>query len=67
MAGYRAVLHPNIVDGSHIKWPWLRSLAAHDHLFMLKHGIKLARLSFTAVWQVTYQSYIDYLFEVQSS
>ena len=31
-----------------------------DHSFVLKRGIKLARLSFTAVWQVTYRSYIDY-------
>ena len=28
----------------------------HDHLFVLKHGKKLVRLSFTAVYQVTYQS-----------
>ena len=46
-----------VVDGSHIKWAWLQSLAVHHHSFVLKHGIKLARLSFTAVWQVFY---IDY-------
>ena len=26
---------PCIVDGSHIKWAWLRSLAVHDHSFVL--------------------------------
>ena len=30
-------------------WAWLRSLAMYDHSFVLKRGIKLARLSFTAV------------------
>ena len=42
-------------------------VAVHDHSlraffnFVLKYpGIKVARLNSTAVWQVTYQSYIDY-------
>ena len=30
---------------------WLRWLAMHDHLFVLESGIKVARLSFMAVWQ----------------
>ena len=64
-AGYRADTSPYVVaDGSRIKWAWLQSLAVHHHSFVLKRGIKLARLSFTAVWQVTYR---HRLFEVQSS
>ena len=59
-AGYRADTSLYVVDGSRIKWAWLQSLAVHHHSFVLKRGIKLARLSFTAVWQVTYRSYIDY-------
>ena len=51
---------PCIVDCICIKWAWLRSLAVHDRSFALKRGIKLVRLSFTAVYQVTYWSYIDY-------
>ena len=43
-----------VIDSSHIKWEWLQSLAVHNHSFVLKHGRKLARLSFIAVWQVTY-------------
>ena len=39
-----------IVDCSRIKWAWVRSLAVYDCLFVLKRGIKLARLSFTAVY-----------------
>ena len=54
MAGYRVDTSPCVADGSSIKWVWLQSLAMHDHSFVLKRGIKLARLSFTAVWQVTY-------------
>ena len=49
-AGYQADTSLYIVDGSRIKWAWLGSLAMHDHLFVLKRGIKLARFSFTAVW-----------------
>ena len=41
-----AILHH---ECSRIKWAWLRSLAVYDHLFVLKRGIKLARLSFTAI------------------
>ena len=40
---------PWVVDRSRIKWAWLRSLALYDRSFALKRGIKLARLSFTAV------------------
>ena len=40
---------PYVVDCSRIKWAWLRSLAVYDRLFVLKRGIKLTRLSFTAV------------------
>ena len=47
-----------VVDCNHIKWAWLRSLAVYDCSFMLKRGIKLVRLSFMAVMQVTYQSYM---------
>ena len=61
MAGYRADTSLCTVDGSRIKWVSLRSLAVHDRSFMLKRGIRLTRLSSAAVWQVTYQSYIDYL------
>ena len=31
---------------------WLQLLAMHDHSFVLKHGIRLTRLSSVAVWQV---------------
>ena len=41
-------------------WAWLQSLAVHHHSFVLERGIKLARLSCMAIWQVPYQSYIDY-------
>ena len=58
LSGRYFTLYPRC---SHIKWAWLRSLAVLDHSFVLKHGIKLARLGFTAVRQVTYRSYIDYL------
>ena len=37
------------------------AIAIYDRLFVLKRGIKLARLSFMAVQHVTYRSYIDYL------
>ena len=40
---------PYVVECSCIKWAWLPSLAVYDGLFMLKRGIKPARLSFTAV------------------
>ena len=40
---------PCVVECSRVKWAWLRSLAIYDRLFVLKRGIKLARLSFTAV------------------
>ena len=42
MAGYRTDTSPYVVDDSRNKWAWLQSLA---HLFVLKRGIKLARLS----------------------
>jgi hypothetical protein len=44
MAGYRADTLPfaiNYIDGSHMKWAWLRSLAVHDRSFVLKHGKRL--------------------------
>ena len=42
---------PCVVECSRIKYMyvWLQSLAVYDRLFVLKRGIKLARLSFTAV------------------
>ena len=46
-----------VVDCSRIKWAWLRLLAVHDHSFVLKRGIKLVRLSFTAVYQVPYSKF----------
>ena len=51
---------PYVVECSRIKWVWLQSLAVYDCLFVLKRGIKAARLSFTAVWHGNYRSYIDY-------
>ena len=36
-------------------------LSEHGYDHYNKRSIKLARLSFTAAWQVTYRSYIDYL------
>ena len=39
---------PCVVECSHIKWVWLQLLAVYDCLFVLKRGIMLARLSFTA-------------------
>ena len=59
--GQLADTSPCAVDGGRIKWAWLRSLAVHDHSFVLKRGIRLTRLSSAAVWQVTYQSYLNYL------
>ena len=44
-----------------IKWAWLRSLAVHDRSVGLKRGIRRTRLSAMAVWQVIFQSYLDYL------
>ena len=40
---------PYVVECSRIKWAWLPLLAVYDRLFVLKRGIKPARLSFTAV------------------
>jgi hypothetical protein len=60
-AGYWANIKPFAVDGSHIKWVWLRSLAVHDRSFVLKHGKRRTWLSSVAVWQVIYRSYLDYL------
>ena len=60
-----------VVDCSRIKWAWLRSLAVHDYSFVLKRGIKLVKLSFTAVYKDIYRSYIHVhvyrLFEVESA
>ena len=47
---------PCTVDGSRIKWAWLRLLAVHDHYFVLKRGIRLTRLNSAVVSQVTYWS-----------
>ena len=44
-----------------IKWAWLRSLAVHDRSLRLKCGIRWTRLSSTAVWQIIFWSYLDYL------
>ena len=38
-----------IVECSPIEWAWLQSLAVYDGLFLLKHGVKLTRLSFIMV------------------
>ena len=54
----RAGTQTSVVDCSRIKWAWLQSLAVHNHSFVLNRGIKLVRLGFTAVYQVTYLSYI---------
>ena len=40
---------PYVVECSCIKWAWLPSLAVYDRFFVLKRGIKPARLSFMAV------------------
>ena len=41
-----------------IKWAWLRSLAVHDHSFEAETRHKT---SCTAIWQVIFRSYLDYL------
>ena len=45
---------------SHIMRVWLWLLAVNHRFFVLKHDIKLVRLSFMAVYRVTYWSYLDY-------
>ena len=40
---------PCVIECSSIKWAWLQSQAVCISLFLLKRGIKLAMLSFTAV------------------
>ena len=44
-----------------IKWAWLRLQTVHNHFLVLKHSIRLPRLSSTAVWPAIFLSYIDYL------
>ena len=53
---------PCVVDCSHIKWVWLRSLAVYNHLFVLKRGINLVLQLFSTLFIDFYR-----LFEVQSS
>ena len=40
---------PCVIECSRIKWAWLQSLAVYDRLFVLKRGVKLARLSFSTL------------------
>ena len=42
-------ISPCVVECRRIQWAWLQSLAVYDCLFVMKVGIKLTRLSFTAV------------------
>ena len=54
MVGCQADTSPCAIDGSRTKWAWLLSLAIRNRYFVLKHGIRLIRLSSAAVWQATY-------------